>query len=62
LLTVLVTALAGVFILWTTPHHSHYCCGTTFRNNWSNISSLWLDDVTVTSSALLNANGSLFIA
>ncbi len=23
--------LAGVSILWTTPHHSYYCHGTTFR-------------------------------
>ncbi len=31
LLTVLVTALAGVTILRITPHHSYYCCSSTFR-------------------------------
>jgi hypothetical protein len=63
LLTVLVTTLAGVTILRITPHHSYYCCGSTYC--WIGSvgvllltckSLLLLGDVSMTSSALLNVD------
>ncbi len=61
LLIVLVTASAVVPILGLTPNHSYYCHGFTLKyifSRWSTVRNMyplvWLNDVTMTSPALLN--------